>query len=99
MIIAEILDLAKDGALKTQIMYKGNLSFAQLNTYLNFLLDIELLGIVRAKGKRLYKTTEKGSQFMQSYMTAIEMISDNSNNNNPQIKGGPSIYWVKKTDR
>lgn len=32
-IIAEITNIAKDGALKTQIMYKANLSFSQLNIY------------------------------------------------------------------
>jgi predicted transcriptional regulator len=29
-IIAEILEIAKNGTLKTQIMYRANLSFAQL---------------------------------------------------------------------
>ena len=30
-ILAEILAIAKNGYLKTQIMYRANLSFAQLN--------------------------------------------------------------------
>ena len=34
-IIAEILVVAKDGSLKTQIMYRADLSLAQLNEYLS----------------------------------------------------------------
>ena len=42
-IMAEILEIARNGCLKTQIMYRANLSFAQLNEYLGFLLEVELL--------------------------------------------------------
>ena len=42
-IIAEILEIAKEGILKTQIMYRANLSFTQLNEYLKFMLKINLL--------------------------------------------------------
>jgi len=96
-IIAEILDIAKDGALKTQIMYKANLSFSQLNTYLKLLLETKLLEIVEKGGKNIYKTTKKGCEYMQSYKEVIETLNTNSNNNNsPRIKGGPTIYWIKK---
>ena len=96
-IIAEILDIAKDGALKTQIMYKANLSFSQLNTYLKLLLDVQLLEMVEKGGKTIYKTTKKGVEYMESYQEVIETLSGNNNNNNcPRIKGGPAIYWVKK---
>ncbi len=96
-IIAEILDIAKDGALKTQIMYKANLSFSQLNTYLKLLLDVQLLEIVEKSGKTIYKTTKKGVEYMQSYQEVLETLSNNNNNGNcPRIKGGPAIYWVKK---
>jgi predicted transcriptional regulator len=42
-IISEILEIAKEGTLKTQIMYKANLSFAQLNDYLKFMVKTSLL--------------------------------------------------------
>ena len=96
-IIAEILDIAIDGALKTQIMYKANLSFSQLNTYIKLLLEIKLLEITEKAGKTVYKTTKKGVEYMQSYKGVIEILNGDSNNNNsPRIKGGPTIYWVKK---
>ncbi|UCE29919.1 MAG: hypothetical protein JSV85_02310 [Candidatus Bathyarchaeota archaeon] len=98
-IIAEILDIAKDGALKTQIMYKANLSFAQLNTYLNLLLETELLELTKRNRKSIYQTTKKGVEYMQNYKEIIETLSGNPNNNGnngPKIKGGPTIYWIKK---
>jgi predicted transcriptional regulator len=42
-IVANILEIAKDGAKKTRIMYLANLSFDQLKKYLNFLIDKNLL--------------------------------------------------------
>ena len=96
-IIAEILDIAKDGALKTQIMYKANLSFAQLNTYLKLLLETQLLETLAKNKKIIYKTTRKGVSYMESYREVIEILNGNTNNNNcPRIKGGPAIYWEKK---
>ena len=66
-IIAEILDIAKDGLLKTQIMYRANLSFAQLNDYLDFLTGMNLLGMEKENRKKLYRTTEKGERYLQKY--------------------------------
>ena len=36
-IISKILDLSKDGAKKTEILYQGNFSYMQLKSYLNML--------------------------------------------------------------
>jgi predicted transcriptional regulator len=96
-IIAEILDIAKDGALKTQIMYRANLSFSQLNTYLNLMLETQLLERENRSRKTIYKTTEKGVEYMQNYKEIIETLSNNNTNEDcPRIKGGPTIYWIKK---
>jgi predicted transcriptional regulator len=95
-IIAEILDIAKDGALKTQIMYKANLSFAQLNSYIKLLLETQLIEINNKDGKNIYRTTRKGVEYMDSYKEVIETLSNHNNGSSPSIKGGPTIYWVKK---
>jgi predicted transcriptional regulator len=97
-IIAEILDIAKDGALKTQIMYKANLSFAQLNTYLKLLLNTQLLQKAKNEGKTIYSTTKKGLDYMDSYKEVINILSNKADNNDdcPSIKGGPTIYWIRK---
>ncbi|MBS7621480.1 hypothetical protein KEJ32_05145, partial [Candidatus Bathyarchaeota archaeon] len=53
-IIAEILDIAKDGVLKTQIMYRANLSFTQLNDYLEFMLKVNLIDRIVERDKEIY---------------------------------------------
>ena len=81
-IIAEILEIAKDGTLKTQIMYKANLSFAQLNDYLKFMLKINLLKKFRANGKDVYAATEKGIDFLQRHFELMELLKENENGKN-----------------
>ena len=96
-ILAEILDIAKEGSLKTQIMYRANLSFTQLNEYLGVLLNMKLVGLMENKEKNVYKTTSKGLQYLQNYREIIELLKNGNDNGKPDIKGGPPIYWVKKT--
>jgi predicted transcriptional regulator len=81
-IIAEILDIAKDGSLKTQIMYKANLSFAQLNEYLKFMLKIELLKKSVDKGKAVYGTTPKGMEFLQRHSDLTGLLMEETNGKN-----------------
>ncbi len=73
-IIAEVLSVAKDGSLKTQIMYRANLSFTQLNEYLSFLLKIKLLKVNEENGKTFYKTTPKGMKYLEAYKTVLELV-------------------------
>jgi predicted transcriptional regulator len=63
-IISKILTLSFDGARKTEILYQGNLSYTQLQNYLPFLVDKDLLKETAVKDNgnsyRSYKVTEKG---------------------------------------
>ena len=81
-IIAEILEIAKDGTLKTQIMYKANLSFAQLNDYLKFMLKVGLLNKLRANGKNVYVATEKGIDFLQRHAELTELLKEKEKSKN-----------------
>jgi predicted transcriptional regulator len=74
-IIAEILDIAKDGTLKTQIMYKANLSFAQLSEYLTFLINAKLLAKYTETGREIYASTEKGIDFIQRHSELTELLN------------------------
>jgi len=76
-IIAEILTIAKEGSLKTQIMYRANLSFAQLNEYLTFLIKIYLLKIHNENGKNIYRTTAKGNKYLEKYKDIASLLGDN----------------------
>jgi len=77
-IIADILDAAVDGAKKTHIMYKCNLSFKQLETYLNLLLDRGLLRIVseeeRTSYARFFKITNKGQALLHTYQSLKALL-------------------------
>jgi len=55
-IILEILQNAKGGAKKTNIMYKTNLSFSQSEQYLSALKKAGFI----AENSGIWKTTEKG---------------------------------------
>lgn len=93
-IIAQILSIAKDGSLKTQIMYRANLSFAQLNEYLNFLIKRELLNINSDNGKTIYRTTVKGVKYLQSYEEISKLLRKEKEN---PVKTNPPIFWLKRT--
>lgn len=73
-ILAEIIETALDGAVKTNIMYKANLSFAQLNEYIKVLLDLRCLEIIENDGRTIYKTTPKGLVFLQSYREIQDLL-------------------------
>lgn len=76
-IIAEMLNIAKDGCLKTQIMYRANLSFAQLNEYLSFLTKMNLLNVQKENGKTIYRTSTKGDKFLEKYEDIADLLGNN----------------------
>jgi len=88
-IIAEILEIAKEGTLKTQIMYRANLSFTQLNDYLRFLLKINLLDKVVQNDKEVYKATEKGMDFLLRYREITELLKVEGDNHKNNVKIPP----------
>jgi len=89
-IMAEILEIARDGALKTQIMYRANLSFTQLNEYLGFMLEIDLLKKIRKNDKDIYKSTEKGLDFLQRYRQIAELLINENNRIKNNVKIPPA---------
>jgi predicted transcriptional regulator len=73
-IIVEILEISKEEVLKTQIMYRANLSFRQLNGYLGFMLKNELLEKSLFNDKEIYKVTNRGLKFLQSYHETVQLV-------------------------
>lgn len=96
VIIAEILFVAKERALKTQIMYKANLSFAQLNEYLSLLLNLNLLKAVKASEKTIYETTDKGLRYLQGFKEIRELLTRGKENDR---KDANSLHLVKRGTR
>lgn len=62
-ICADILQVAQPGARKTQIVYKANLNFMIVKKYLRNLIENGFI----EKFDKLYYTTKKGVNFIESY--------------------------------
>jgi predicted transcriptional regulator len=77
-IMANILNTAADGTKKTQLMYRCNLSFKQLELYLNLLTTKRLLSKRIHNGVKdvtIYETTAKGQSFLHIYHTMNALLS------------------------
>ncbi len=71
-IMANILQATADGAKKTHIMYQCNLSFRQLNAYLEFLTETSFVEKLTLKTEnrddfQMFMTTRKGREFIKAY--------------------------------
>jgi predicted transcriptional regulator len=80
-IIADILDIVEEGARKTQIMYKGNLSYKLLTRYLGEVIGAGLVCV--GERTRLYQLTEKGRMFLkhfEGYSKSRNVVEQNLSN-------------------
>jgi len=69
-IMASILNEAHEGARKTRIMYRCNLSHRQLEVYLKLLLGMKLLELTsEEEGTEpdVFKTRANGFKFLDAY--------------------------------
>jgi predicted transcriptional regulator len=73
-IISDILDVAKGPVLKTQIMYKANLSYTQLNEYLAFLLTTNMITQTFVNEKEIYQITPNGINFLRKHGELIYLF-------------------------
>jgi len=73
------LRTAVDGKIKTHIMYKAKLSYAQLNEYIQLLLDKGLLENITLRHKKIdkkvYKTTHRGLEFIENFESVKRLWS------------------------
>ena len=77
-IIIKILKLSVNGTKKTNIMYKGNLSYTQIQSYLPFLIEKQILEkcLTEEKDKNYinYKITQKGLDLLQSARKTLILL-------------------------
>ena len=68
-IIENILRLSHNGARKTELLYQGNFSYTQLQGYLAFLLENDILEEIvsnnNGRVNRIYINTEKGNNLLE----------------------------------
>ena len=91
-IMAEILDAARKGTVKTQIMYRADLSFTQLEEYISFLREVKLLKVNTENGKTIYKRTPKAVKYLETF-AQIKSLLKKSGGQNPMLTCAP--YWPK----
>ena len=77
-IINQILSLSQNGAKKTEILYQGNLSYSQLQSYLLFLLEKDILEeqvVKKDNGNfKIYKNTKKGDNLLQNIKLTLSYL-------------------------
>ncbi len=86
-IMAQVLSIAREGTVKTQVMYRANLSFAQLNEYLSFLQEVKLLKINTQDGRTIYKTTPKGLKYLENFAGIKDLLQRESKHLCPACGG------------
>ena len=89
---AEVLQVAKEGALKTWIMQGANLCLSQLNECLSLLLDWNLLEVVKASEKTIYKTTDKGLRYLRCYREIMRLLKKGKGNSPREAN---SLHLIK----
>ena len=65
-IARNILLICKDGAKKTEIVYKANLNFKNGEVYLKWLIDREMI----MKEGKFFKLTSRGSELLSNLESA-----------------------------
>ncbi len=66
-IIYEILTASRRPVRKTRILYTCNLSYDQLQKYLEYLTSHGLLDILRREQREFFQTTDRGKEFLEGY--------------------------------
>lgn len=76
-VIADMLRLGEAG--KTEIMYSANMSYFQLQKYLQFLTEKGLIDKVTVGNPKItYRITDKGLRLLESIDTILEMLGAGS---------------------
>ena len=92
--MADITEITREVVLKTQIMYKANLSFTQLNNYTALLLEKNLITPTVFDGREGYVVTTQGLNFLQKYRELIRMLETKGSNKKAALS---TQNIVKKT--
>ncbi len=80
-IIADMLRVGKNGAGKTEIMYSANMSYAQIQKYLGFLLSHGFINKVKVGNPAVtYQVTDKGGELLKNINCIIEVLEFRNGN-------------------
>jgi predicted transcriptional regulator len=81
-IIADMLKVGENGAGKTEIMYSANMSYAQIQKYLGFLLSHGFINKVKVGNPVVtYQVTDKGGDLLKNINGIIEVLEFRNGHN------------------
>ena len=88
-IMGDVLALGTSGIKKTHIMYKANLSYEQVHLYLGELIAKRLIVQDASSPSEgvVYRTTEKGREFLQYYTRLTECLEEEEGEGEGQEQG------------
>ena len=79
-IIYEILSICHTPVNKTNILYKCNLSFSQLQKYMEYLFSHNLLTTIKEKQRDYYQVTDKGKTYLEEYDKLTNLLKEKKDN-------------------
>jgi predicted transcriptional regulator len=74
-IVADILRATREGAKKTRIIFRARLNNEQCKKYLRFMMRKDLIEAEKRGKHVLYRTTDKGSEFIREYRALREFLT------------------------
>jgi predicted transcriptional regulator len=78
-IIADMLRVGENGAGKTEIMYTANMSYSQIQRYLDYLVGQGFIDRVNMDNTMIaYRITETGFKLLKAIDTLMEMLEPGS---------------------
>ena len=81
-IIADMLRIGENGAGKSEIMYSANMSYHQIQKYLDYLVNQGFINKVNLDNSlTAYQVTDSGLKLLKAIDTLMEMLGSKSVNN------------------
>ncbi len=81
-IIADMLEVGENGAGKTEIMYSANMSYAQIQKYLGYLIAQGFIDKMKMGNPSVtYKVTDNGLKLLELIGSIKEMLGLDDNIN------------------
>jgi predicted transcriptional regulator len=78
-IIGELINLTKDGAKKTRILYQNNMSFTQIQKYLTYLIEKKIIDVHiendNGSSYKIYTATEKGLNLLEDINKVLTYLT------------------------
>ena len=75
VIISKILDICREGAHKTKIVYQANLNFRTVNPYIDLLTKNGLIDVKTDSNLVVYETTTRGLKLLDNFKQVHNELS------------------------